>query len=94
MNAQDAESNAAENYPVSWRQFLERFGTEDACTAYLHRLRWPQDFFCSHCGICAAPYPSSRNRLVCRACGFQTTVTAGTIFDKTRTPLRVWLAAA
>lgn len=26
--------------------------------------------------------------------GAQSTVTAGTIFDKTRTPLRVWLAAA
>jgi hypothetical protein len=31
---------------------------------------------------------------MCRPCGRQTTVTAGTIFDKTRTPLRVWLAAA
>ncbi len=31
---------------------------------------------------------------MCRACGHQSTVTAGTIFDKTRTPLRVWLAAA
>ena len=26
MNAQDAGPHAAENYPVSWRQFLERFG--------------------------------------------------------------------
>jgi hypothetical protein len=31
---------------------------------------------------------------MCRACQHQTTVTSGTIFDKTRTPLRVWLAAA
>lgn len=31
---------------------------------------------------------------MCRSCGHQSTVTAGTIFDKTRTPLRVWLAAA
>ncbi len=31
---------------------------------------------------------------MCRSCGHQTTVTAGTIFDKTRTPLRVWLAGA
>ena len=30
---------------------------------------------------------------MCRACRGQTTVTAGTILDKTRTPLRVWLAA-
>jgi hypothetical protein len=31
---------------------------------------------------------------MCRACGRQSTVSAGTIFDKTRTPLRGWLAAA
>ena len=40
------------------------------------------------------PYRSSRARLVCRSCGHQGTVTAGTIFDKTRTPLRVWLSGA
>jgi transposase-like protein len=31
---------------------------------------------------------------MCRSCGHQSSVTAGTIFDKTRTALRVWLAAA
>lgn len=31
---------------------------------------------------------------MCSSCGHQATVTAGTIFEKTRTPLRVWLAAA
>jgi hypothetical protein len=31
---------------------------------------------------------------MCKDCRHQSTVTAGTIFDKTRTPLRVWLAAA
>ena len=31
---------------------------------------------------------------MCRACRHQCTVTAGTVFDKTRTPLRTWLAAA
>ena len=31
---------------------------------------------------------------MCQDCGRQSTVTAGTIFDKTRTPLKVWLAGA
>lgn len=39
-------------------------------------------------------YRASRSRLMCRACRYQGTVTSGTIFDKTRTPLKVWLAAA
>ena len=36
----------------------------------------------------------AESRLMCRSCAHQGSVTAGTIFDKTRTPLRVWLAAA
>jgi len=40
------------------------------------------------------PYRASRIRLMCKDCRHQSTVTAGTIFEKTRTPLRVWLAAA
>ena len=42
----------------------------------------------------APPYRADRNRLMCQSCKHQTSVTAGTIFDKTRTPLKVWLAAA
>jgi transposase-like protein len=37
---------------------------------------------------------ANRARLICRSCRLQCTVTSGTIFDKTRTPLKVWLAAA
>ncbi|WP_197328730.1 IS1595-like element ISRsy1 family transposase [Ralstonia syzygii] len=82
------------DYPRNWNEFLDRFGTEEACLSYLEALRWPQGFICPDCGVAAEPYRSSRTRLMCRSCGHQTTVTAGTIFDKTRTPLRVWLAGA
>lgn len=82
------------DYPRNWNEFLDRFGAEEACLSYLEGLRWPQGFICPDCGVAAEPYRSSRTRLMCRSCGHQTTVTAGTIFDKTRTPLRVWLAGA
>lgn len=85
---------AGEDYPVTWNQFLDWFATEEACLGYLERLRWPQGFVCPRCGVGAEPYRSSRARLMCRSCSTQSTVTAGTIFEKTRTPLRVWLAAA
>ena len=32
-------------------------------------------------------------RFMCTGCGARTSVTAGTIFDRTRTPLTVWFAA-
>lgn len=82
------------DYPQTWNEFLDWFATEDACLSYLERLRWANGFVCPNCGSTAEPYRASRTRLMCRDCQRQSTVTSGTIFDKTRTPLRVWLAAA
>jgi transposase-like protein len=82
------------DYPQNWNDFLDWFGTEEACLAYLEKLRWANGFVCPSCGNIGEAYRGSRGRLVCRACQHQCTVTSGTIFDKTRTPLRVWLAAA
>jgi transposase-like protein len=85
---------AGKDYPRNWNEFLDWFASDEACLAYLEQLRWPEGFVCPGCGVAGDPYRSSRSRLMCRACSRQSTVTAGTIFDKTRTPLRVWLAAA
>jgi transposase-like protein len=85
---------AGKDYPRTWNQFLEWFATEDACLSYLEGLRWPNGFVCPRCASVAPAYRASRTRLMCRECKYQGTVTACTIFDKTRTSLRVWLAAA
>ncbi len=81
------------DYPHSFSQFSDRFGDELACLHYLEQLRWPTGFVCPACGKAGESYRSSRNRLVCPSCRHQCTATAGTIFDKTRTPLRTWFAA-
>lgn len=70
------------------------FATDEACAAYLERLRWSEGFICPRCGLVREPYRGTRMRLVCQSCRHQATVTAGTLFDKTRTPLKVWMAAA
>lgn len=88
------QSSLANPYPRTWPEFLARFPTEEACLAYLESLRWPDGFVCPSCGGISPPSRISRGRLLCKDCGHQSTVTAGTIFDKTRTPLRVWLAGA
>jgi len=82
------------NYPSNWIEFQDWFATEDSCTAYLERLRWPKGFCCPSCGAIDEPTRASRGRLICKSCRHQSSVTTGTIFDKTRTPLRVWFAAA
>jgi transposase-like protein len=82
------------DYPRDWNQFLDWFADEEACLSYLEQLRWPESFVCPRCGEEAEPYRSTRGRLMCRTCRYQGTATAGTMLDKTRTPLRTWFAAA
>lgn len=94
MDIQILAPEGGKDYPRNWTEFLDWFPTEEACLAYLERLRWPHGFACSGCGVAETAYRASRGRLMCRSCGRQSTVTAGTIFDKTRSSLRVWLAAA
>ena len=84
---------AGKDYPTTWSQFLDWFHSEEACRTYLENLRWPTEFICPKCGVSGNTKRSSRDRWVCRACKYQCTVTAGTVFDKTRTELRVWFAA-
>lgn len=94
METQIVAPIPGKDYPQTWNDFLDWFATEDACLSYLERLRWANGFVCPNCGSTDEAYRASRTRLMCRNCQRQSTVTAGTIFDKTRTPLRVWLAAA
>lgn len=84
---------AGKDYPTTWSQFLDWFHSEEACRTYLENLRWPTGFICPKCSASGNAKRSSRGRWVCRACKYQSTVTAGTIFDKTRTDIRVWFAA-
>lgn len=78
-----------EDYPRTLLEFEARFATEEACREYLRQLRWPECFVCPRCGGGTA-WPATRGRLICGSCRHQTSVTAGTIFDNTRKPLRLW----
>lgn len=73
-------------------EFEERFATEAACRQYLFDLRWPGGFRCPQCGHNVA-WAASRGRYVCRKCRHQASLTAGTIFQDTRKPLRQWFRA-
>lgn len=69
------------------------FASDVKCREYIRRLRWPKGFVCPNCGMIGEPWEMSRGRLRCRACGLETTLTAGTVFQDTRKPLRVWFLA-
>lgn len=85
---------AGRDYPSTYREFVAMFPDEAACTGYLERLRWPTGFVCAACGGTAEAWRLTRGRLVCPACHHQGSATAGTILDKTRTPLTTWFEAA
>jgi len=81
-----------EDYPRTLRELESRFATEQACRDYLARLRWPQGFACPTCKGTEA-WSTGRGLWMCAACGHQVSVTAGTIFQDTRTPLTLWFRA-
>ena len=83
---------AGAHYPRSTGEFLAWFRTDEDCLDYLEWLRWPGGFACPRCGHVGG-WRLADGRIECGGCGRRTSVTAGTIFDKTRTPLTVWFHA-
>jgi transposase-like protein len=81
-----------EYYPKTMFEFEQQFGSEEACQEYLYQLRWPDGFICPHCSHRKA-WKTKRGQLMCSSCQFTVYLTAGTIFQDTRIPLRVWFHA-
>jgi transposase-like protein len=81
-----------EDYPRTILEFEQLFATEAACRGYLFQLRWPEGFCCPRCGHRQA-WATKRGLYRCRHCDYQVSVTAGTIFQDTRKPLRLWFRA-
>lgn len=80
------------DYPGTWQEFERWFPHDVACRAFLERLRWPEGFVCPACGEAEA-WRTAGGLWMCQACGRKTSVTAGTIFHRSRLPLRTWFAA-
>jgi len=76
--------------PFEFFDFQRRFSTENRCIRYLFKQRWPNGFACPRCGHHYYSLHSTRNLYQCKKCKYQASVTSGTIFHGTRTPLRKW----
>lgn len=70
-------------------EFQSWFSTDADCLDYLEWMRWPDGFVCPQCGQLDG-WRLGDGRFRCGTCRASTSVTAGTIFDRTRTPLTVW----
>ena len=80
------------DYPRSLQEFDKWFLYEEDCIRYLQKLRWPNGFKCPICNGSKA-WMMGRVVLWCSKCKRQTSPIAGTIFEGTRKPLRVWFQA-
>lgn len=83
---------AGVDYPSTFGQFQDWFSTDEACLEYLAKLRWPDGFICPRCEGTES-WTTGAGLRMCKGCSRRTSVTAGTIFDRTRSPLRTWFAA-
>jgi transposase-like protein len=83
---------AGAHYPRSLGELLAWFRSDEDCLDYLEWLRWPDGFTCPRCDH-AGGWRLGDGRIECGGCHRRTSLTAGTIFDKTRTPLTVWFHA-
>lgn len=80
------------DYPGTVTELHDWFPDEAACRAYLERIRWPGGPQCLRCpGACVWKMTPPFYR--CGRGGYDFTVTAGTLFDNTKLPLRLWFEA-
>lgn len=77
------------DYPKTLAELETEFSTEESCRRYLIHLRWPEGYRCPRChGI--KSWEDQAGLFRCIHCDYKTSVTAGTIFERTRKPLVTW----
>ena len=81
------------DFPKTAIEFEERFQTEDDCRAYWIEARWGGKPACAKCQ-CTRVWEERGGRLFeCAECGHQTSLTSGTVLEKTKKPFKVWFRA-
>ncbi|MBB6730010.1 transposase, partial [Cohnella zeiphila] len=80
---------------LSFDQVQRLLQDEEACIRVLFDARWPDGFRCPRCGRSSYSLISTRSLPLyeCSRCRKQTSLIAGTVFQGTRTPLRLWFQA-
>jgi transposase-like protein len=76
-----------------------QFKTPEQAREYLERVRWPDGAICPHCGSISKDHyhlDGEAHRVgvwKCKDCREQFTVTVGTVFERSKIALHVWLQA-
>jgi len=83
-------------FPKSLPEFQRLFPDDAACAAYVERLRWRDGFACPKCGERGEPFRDRQriHSLMCRVCRAKTSLIAGTVMERTHSPLLTWFWGA
>ena len=81
------------DFPKTATEFEARFATEEDCRAYWIKARWGGEPACAKCQSKRVWSERAGTRFECADCGHQTSLTSGTLLEKTHKPLKVWFRA-
>jgi hypothetical protein len=81
------------DFPRTATEFERRFATEEDCRAYWIEARWGGKPACARCGSRYVWPVRDGTTFECRDCDHQTSLTSGTLLEKTRKPLKMWFRA-
>ncbi len=74
--------------------FQRQFPDDDACLEWLRHKLYPAKIYCPNCAKPTKHHRISTRKVYgCDYCGHQVSPTAGTIFEKSSTPLSLWFYA-
>lgn len=69
-------------------QFHEQFNSDDACYAYLAKLKWANGFTCKKCGCTDFTKGNRKYSRRCKSCFYDESVTANTMFHRCKMGIR------
>ena len=81
------------DFPKTATAFETRFATEEDCRAYWIAARWGGEPSCARCNSTRVWTIREGTTFECADCGHQTSLTSGTLLEKTRKPLKMWFRA-
>ena len=73
--------------------FLKKYGTSDKCLEAIFNLKYPHGAYCEQDKMVSRFYKISDRQVYQCSCGYQIAPLAGTIFEKSSTPLQYWFYA-
>ena len=85
--------NMTQRQAISLFKFHQYFPTEKECAEHLFKLRWPDGFVCPRCGCPHYSFHQVPFLYRCKDCRYRASLTAGSVMQRTRTPLLVWFWA-